>query len=95
MNSSDRPTLKGNLQGLKDRGISPYASLMYAMFWLRGGCAHKSKIFRDLDEWKVRHGEPTWDNIIEWADQCVMEAEIAEPIVRRTALGDSGDDLGS
>jgi hypothetical protein len=92
MMSSDRPTLKGDLQALRDRGISPCASLMYAMLWLRGGCANKSKIFQDLDEWKARYGEYNWDNIMAWADEVIMEAEIAEPIVRRTELGDSHED---
>lgn len=91
ISDAERPTLKGNMESLRDDGLSADAGLIYALFWLRGGRAHKSKIFRDADEWAARYGVATWDRVLTWVDDLAMDAAIAEPIVRRIALGKEDD----
>ena len=66
---------------------SPEAALVLANMWLRGGQATREQIYKDADEWEAKHGAPTWEKLLAWAEGMEMEANLADPIVKSTVYG--------
>jgi hypothetical protein len=64
-------------------------ALVMAHVWLRGGERSMARFVQageDAKKWIARHGWPTREKLLAWADELGVEAEIPEPLVRMNVL---------